>query len=150
MDNLQIRKANKEDINNGLLEVFIEGYRYHQNGRPDIFINLTDEELKNDLLDIIDKEKVLVLLKDNKVVAYLSYIIKEKHTKKLDMDQIVVLEKYRKNGYSKMLIDKVIKIGRELGCDRIEFNCWTFNSNAIEAYDHMGFSHQRIQYEMKL
>ena len=147
---IEIREVNEFDIDNGLLEVFIEGYRYHQNGRPDIFIDLTDEELKNDLLDIIEKEKVLVLVKDSRVVAYLSYIIKEKHTKKLDMDQIVVLEKYRKSGYGKMLIDKALEIGRELGCDRIEFNCWMFNTNAIEAYDHMGFKRQRIQYEMKL
>ena len=147
---IEIRDVEEEDINNGLLEVYIEGYRYHQNGRPDIFIDLTDEELKKDLLEIIEKEKVLVLVKDSRVVAYLSYIIKERHTKKLDMDQIVVLEKYRKNGYGKMLIDKVLEIGRELKCDRIEFNCWTFNSNAIDAYDHMGFIHQRIQYEMKL
>lgn len=147
---IEIREAIEEDINNGLLEVFIEGYRYHQNGRPDIFVNLTDDQLKDDLINNMKNEKILVLLKDNKVVAYLSYVIKERHTKKLDMDQIVVLEKYRKSGYGKMLIDKVLEIGRELDCDRIEFNCWMFNTNAIEAYDHMGFKHQRIQYEMKL
>ena len=45
---------------------------------------------------------------------------------------------------------EISEIGRELGCDRIEFNCWMFNTNALAAYDHMGFKHQRIQYEMKL
>lgn len=42
--NIEIRTASLADINNGLLEVFIEGYRYHQNGRPDVFSSLSDEE----------------------------------------------------------------------------------------------------------
>ena len=145
-----IREANEMDINNGLLEVYIEGYRFHQNGRPNIFIDLSDDELESDLINNMKNQNTLVLLRDDRVVAYLSYVIKKRHTKKLDMDQIVVLEKYRKCGYGKMLIDRVLEIGRELKCDRIEFNCWMFNTNALEAYDHMGFKHQRIQYEMKL
>ena len=44
--NLKIREATLNDFDKGLLKVFIEGYRYHQNGRPDIFANLSDEELK--------------------------------------------------------------------------------------------------------
>ena len=35
--------ATFDDIDNGLLSVFIEGYRYHQKGRPDIFKNLSEE-----------------------------------------------------------------------------------------------------------
>ena len=34
---LKIREATIDDIDKGLLKVFIEGYRYHENGRPDIF-----------------------------------------------------------------------------------------------------------------
>ena len=43
-----IRKAELEDMNKGLLEVFIEGYRDHQNGRPDIFTIQSDEDLEKD------------------------------------------------------------------------------------------------------
>ena len=46
---MEIREATLEDVDNGLLEVFIEGYRYHQNGRPDIFQIQSDEDLKKDL-----------------------------------------------------------------------------------------------------
>lgn len=49
--NIEIRSATLEDINNGLLEVFIEGYRYHQNGRPDVFVDLSLEEFKQDLIN---------------------------------------------------------------------------------------------------
>ena len=35
--NIIIREATIDDLNKGLLKVFIEGYRYHQNGRHDVF-----------------------------------------------------------------------------------------------------------------
>ena len=36
---------------------------------------------------------------------------------------------------------------KENNCKKIEFNCWTFNENALAVYDHMGFKRQRIIYE---
>lgn len=44
--NIHIREATLEDIDKGLLEVFIEEYRYHQKGRPDIFDDISNETLK--------------------------------------------------------------------------------------------------------
>ena len=80
--NLKIREATMDDLNNGLLDVFILGYRYHQNGRPDIFANITDNDLKNDLIENFDRLNTIVILEDESIVGYLSYKIKEKHTKK--------------------------------------------------------------------
>ena len=66
--NIVIKEADKEDINNGLLEVYIEGYRYHQNGRPDIFINLSDDTLKeektNSLIERINNSNIPQGIKD--------------------------------------------------------------------------------------
>lgn len=42
-----VREATLDDVDKGLLEVFIVGYKYHQNGRPDVFLDKSDEELKN-------------------------------------------------------------------------------------------------------
>ena len=42
------------------------------------------------------------------------------------------------------------KIAIDYGCDRIELNCWMFNENALAMYEHIGYSRQRIIYEMKL
>ena len=62
--NFKIKEATLNDIDKGLLKVFIEGYRYHQNGRPDVFANLTDEELKNDLIQNLDYHMPLQLVLD--------------------------------------------------------------------------------------
>ncbi len=148
--NLKIREANINDIDNGLLEVFIEGYRYHQKGRPDIFVNLSDKELKNDLIQNLDRLSTIVILDDEHIVGYLSYIIKKQHTWKLNVDQLVILERYRGKGLGKKLMDEAKKIAQENGCDRIELNCWLFNENALAMYEHIGFNRQRTIYELKI
>lgn len=148
--NLKIKEASLDDINNGLLEVYVEGYRYHQKGRPDIFSNITDEELKNDLIQNFEKLKTIVITDNELVVGYLSYSIKKHHTSKLDVNQLVILEKYRGKGLGKKLMDDAKKIAKENNCDRIELNCWLFNENALAMYEHIGYNRQRIIYEMKL
>lgn len=148
--NYSIREATLNDFDKGLLKVFIEGYRYHQNGRPDIFANISDNDLKNDLIENFDRLNTIVILEDESIVGYLSYKIKEKHTKKLDVDQLVILEQYRGKGLGKKLMDEAKKIAVDNGCDRIELNCWMFNENALAMYEHIGYNRQRIIYEMKL
>jgi hypothetical protein len=48
---MNIRKVNLDDIENNLLNIYIEGFRFHLNGRKDIFSNKTDDELKEDLIN---------------------------------------------------------------------------------------------------
>lgn len=148
--NIKIREATLDDVNNGLLEIFIEGYRYHQNGRPDIFSNVTDEELKNDLIGNFERLSTIVILEDDTIVGYLSYKTKKHHTKKLDVDQLIISENHRNKGYGKMLMNKAKEIAKIENCDRIELNCWMFNENALNMYEHIGYTKQRIMYEMNL
>ena len=147
--NLVIRKSTLNDIDNGLLKVFIEGYRFHQNGRPDIFDNVSDEELKHNLIKVLEELTVLVILDNGTVVGYLAYFIK-KHRKKLEVDQLVILEEYRGKGLGKQLMDEATRIAKENECNRIELNCWLFNENALNMYEHIGYIKQRIIYEKKI
>ena len=148
--NIKIRKANIDDIDKGLLDVFIEGYKFHQKGRPDIFANLNDEILKADLISNFERLETIVILVDETIVGYLSYFIKNGHAKKLDVDQLVILEKYRNQGLGKKLMEEVKNIALKNNCVRLELNCWLFNDNAINMYEHIGFKKQRIIYEMEL
>ena len=150
MNLFEVRKVKDGDIENGLLDVFIQGYRYHQHGRPDVFLNLSDNELSKDLDRTLENMQVIVILDDNMVVGYLAYKIKKGHTKKLDVDQLVIKDAYRSMGLGKQLMDEANDIGLKNGCDRIELNCWMFNENAINMYEHIGFKRQRIMYEKKL
>ena len=150
MENSEIRKAELSDIDKGLLEVFIEGYRFHQKGRPDVFMDLSDEELKNDLINSFERLETIVILAENKVLGYVSYTIKTRHVSKLVVDQLVIKEELRGLGLGRILMDEVKKIALENNCERIELNCWMFNTNAQAMYEHIGFDKQRIMYELKL
>lgn len=147
---MKIREATINDLNNGLLKVFIEGYRYHQNGRPDVFADLSDKDLKKDLIKQFENLSILVITDNDIIIGYLAYKIKEKHVKKLDVDQLIITEKYRRKGLGKALMNEVKDIALKNNCDRIELNCWIFNEEAITMYEHIGFGRQRIVYEMPL
>ncbi len=148
--NFIVREATLDDLNRGLLKVFIEGYRYHQNGRPDVFADISDEILKEDLIKNFETLSTLVILDKNVIVGYLSYRMKGKHSKKLDVDQLIIDENYRHQGLGKKMMEEVKRISIENKCDRIELNCWLFNENALAMYEHIGFKRQRIIYEMPL
>lgn len=45
---------------------------------------------------------------------------------------------------------EVEKIAHEQNCDRIELNCWMFNTDVLNMHGHIGFDRQRIIYEKKL
>lgn len=145
-----IRQAVFEDIDKGLLDVFIEGYRYHQKGRPDIFTNLSDEILRENLIKNFEKLETILILDNDNIVGYLSYRFKESNAKKLDIDQLIITEEYRGKGLGKALINEAKKIATNNNCDRIELNCWLFNENALAMYEHIGVDRQRIIYEMPL
>ena len=146
---MTIRKGTIEDLNNNLLNVYIEGFRYHYNGRSDIFTNKTDEELKEDLINDINNKNLLVI-EDQLIIGYIIYKINDKHAKILWIDQLVIDERYRKKGYGKELYNKVKEIAKNECCKRIELSCWSFNENAIDMYKHIGFTNQREILEINI
>ena len=151
MDDFEVREATIDDVDKGLLDVFIEGYRYHQNGRPDVFINLTDDQLKQVLLkNNFDRLKTIVISNNDGIKGYLSYRISDSNSRKLDVDQLVIKENYRRKGLGKKLMEVSKDIAIQNECHRIELNCWLFNQNALDMYEHIGFEKQRIMYEFKL
>ncbi|MBQ3297770.1 MAG: GNAT family N-acetyltransferase [Bacilli bacterium] len=145
-----IREVKDTDISKGLLNVFIEGFRYHYNGRPDIFSNKSDEELKEDLINSIMNDNIMVLEDEDRIVGYIQYEIREKHAKTMWVDQLVIDKQCQKKGYGKLLLDKVIELAKQENCERIELECWAFNDNAVGMYNHIGFSEQRVKLEKKL
>ena len=88
--NTKIREATIKDVDKGLLSVFIEGYRYHQNGRPDVFTNISDDVLKEDLINNLNRLSTIVIFDGDTIVGYLSYLIKGNHSKKLHVDQLII------------------------------------------------------------
>ena len=64
---MDIRKAKLEDIDLNLLDLYIDGFKYHYNGRPDVFGNKDEQVLKNDLIETINNSNILVLEDNEKL-----------------------------------------------------------------------------------
>ena len=145
---MNVRKAKLEDIETNLFDLYIDGFKYHYNGRPDVFKNKDEEELKNNLVETINNSNILILENDKKILAYVAYQIKEKHNKIMWIDELVVDKDNRNSGNGKKLMDKIKEIAKAEECKRVEFCCWSFNQNAMNMYKHIGYKEQRVILEM--
>lgn len=147
---MDIRKAKLEDIDLNLLDLYIDGFKYHYNGRPDVFGNKDEQVLKNDLIETINNSNILVLEDNGKILGYVAYQIKDKHKHNITLwvDELVIDKDNRNSGLGKKLMDKIKEIAKENDCKRIEFCCWSFNENAMNMYKHIGYKEQRVILEM--
>ncbi|MBR3117144.1 MAG: GNAT family N-acetyltransferase [Bacilli bacterium] len=146
-----IRELTKEDLNDLFFAIYYEGFLYHYNHRKDIFKKRTIDELKEYVFEQIENGiKIIGYYKDNVLVGFLSYEIREKMNKVLWIDELVVTEKERGNGYSSLLMEKIKKISKKEEVKRIELNVYTFNDIAIKLYNKLGYKEQRIIFEKEV
>lgn len=147
---MYVRETKIDDINNNLLDLYIDGYNIHYEGRKDIFSNKNKEELENDLYELLNSndEKVYVLVDNNTIVGYLAFKIKHNNT--IWIDQFIIDKKYRNKGYGKFFIDEIFKYAKDNKYKRVELNCWIFNKEALNFYEELGFEQQRIILEKNL
>ena len=66
------------------------------------------------------------------------------------VDELVVDERCRRRGIGKALFQEAERRARKLGAQRIDLMVWSFNENAIKAYDTYGMTPQRHIYEKHL
>ena len=67
---MEFRRANKSDVNNNLLNLYIEGYNLHYNNRKDIFVLKDEKDLKDYLLKEIETSTIYVLIEKKVVIGY--------------------------------------------------------------------------------
>ncbi len=147
-----IRQANKNDIEKNLLKLYIDVFYIHYNQRKDIFSNKDTEDLKNNLIDMLENpnEVLFVIDKNENIIGYAALQIQEKTTKSIWIEEIIIDKNYRNNGYGKRLIEEILKFAKENKCQRIELNCWSFNDVALKFYNKLEFNQQRVIFEKEV
>lgn len=146
-----IKELTKEDLNDLFFDIYYEGFLYHYNQRKDIFKKRTIDELKEYVFEQVEKGiKFIGYYKDNVLVGYTSYEIQQKLKKVLWIDELVVTEKERGNGYGSLLMEEIKKISKKEKVKRIELNVFTFNGIAIKLYEKLGYKKQRIIFEKEV
>ncbi len=145
-----IKELLKEDLNDEFFKVYYEGFLYHYKHRKDIFKYRTIDELKEYVFKQLEQGiKFIGYYKEDELLGYYSYEIKEKLTRYIWIDELVVKEEYRGQGYGTILMNNVKEIRDKENASRIELNCWSFNEKAINLYKKIGYTEQRVILELK-
>lgn len=144
-----IRELIKEDLNDTFFDIYYEGFLYHYNHRKDLFKKKTKEELKEYVFEQIKNGlKIIGYFNDNELVGYLGYEIKEKATKFIWIDELVITEKERGKGYGTLLMNEIKNIQEKENIQRIELNVFAFNESAVKLYKKLGYVEQRYIFEL--
>ena len=153
-----VRKAVLEDCHR-ILPLQEQIAKLHILGRPDLFKNEArtyTEELFETWLD--SPTHVLVIAEvDEEIAGYsISWVIQYRdHPTYKDfdsfyIDDICVLEKYRRCGIGKALMARCVEEARKRKCKNIDLNVWSFNIDAIAFYESCGLKERTKRMELRL
>lgn len=148
-----VRKMQGKDFEQ-VNKIFKEVHQFHCKNTP--FFKNIDPCEKEFFIEMLKEKNIvkLVEVKNDIVRGFLigQLLQKEgrlsKSRKILFIDNLGVETRFQKKGVGECLIGFAKSIAKENDCTEIELNVWTFNSNAIKFYNHIGF--QEIRKTMQL
>lgn len=122
-----------------LLTLLIRDEKQYDNNIDDNY------EVKDYFKNVIkDKENILLCYKDNDVIKGYIYLkrVVDNDKKGYLIDGLYVIEKYRRQGIAKKLVDYALKLIKD--SEFININVMADNKNAINLYKSFGFKEFRI------
>lgn len=153
-----IRKAVLEDCHR-ILPLQEQISKLHFVGRPDLFkdeVRTYTEEMFQKWLD--SPTHVLLIAEVNGEIAgyAFSWVIQyREHPTYKDfdsfyIDDICVLEKFRRNGIGRALIGQCAEEAKKLRCKNVDLGVWSFNKDAIAFYESCGMRERTKRMELNL
>jgi glucosamine-phosphate N-acetyltransferase len=138
--NLLFRNIIKDDYNQ-YIDLMYQFTNYKYNLSKDDFDKYIDDINNN------NKQTIIVIIYQNELIGAgtLFKLIKLHNNPVGQIEDVIIKDKYRKNGYGKLIINKLTEIGiNNYGCYKIILNC--INKN-INFYKKCGF--EEVGVEMK-
>ena len=141
INNFIFRNIEYDDFDKGYMDLMYEFTNYNY--------PITKEEFVN-FIDTRDYYRIVVIYSEieKRIIGAGTIIIVRKiHNNPIgQIEDVIISEKYRKNGLGKQIIEKLIDIGKnEFKCYKIILNCLEKN---IKFYENCGFI--EVGVEMKL
>ena len=145
---LIIRKANIEDYDK-INKLYWQSDCFHYNNEPYIYEKTNEGCRTKEYIESLLNEKInifVVLEKEKEIIGFL-YAYEEtkghlpfhKKRKYIVIDNIVIDENYRNNGYGEKLLAYIIEYAKTGKYNDIVLNVYGFNEYAIKLYDKKGF-----------
>ena len=132
INNFTLRNIEYDDFDKGYMDLMFEFTNYQYPMTKENFINFIDTQ-KNYKIIVIYSEI------EKRIIGAGTIIIVHKiHNNPIgQIEDVIISEKYRKNGFGKQIIEKLIDIGKnECKCYKIILNCLEKN---IKFYENCGF-----------
>lgn len=129
---MKIRKASPKDFNT--IATFIKLIADYEKLLDQI--KWTDESLYHQLF-VENNAEVILGEKDGKVIGFALYFYNFstfEGKKGLYLEDLYILEAYRKFGYGKQFFKALLKIAKENNCGRMEWVCLNWNEPSIGFY----------------
>jgi GNAT superfamily N-acetyltransferase len=129
---LNIRKAVKEDVP-ALLRLVFELAEFEK--APDS-VEVTVSEMERDGFGPDAIFSAFVAEMDNKIVGMAHYYVKYSTWKgrAIYLDDIIVSERYRRQGIGGKLFEEVVKVCKKTGVRKMDWQVLTWNETAINFY----------------
>jgi len=145
---LIIRKADIKDYDK-INELYWQSDNFHYNNEPYIYEKTNEGCRTIEYIETLinDKKSIFVVLEKEKEVIGFLYAYEEtkghlpfhKKRKYIVLDNIIINENHRKNGYGEKLLNYIIKYVKNENYNDIVLYVYKFNENAIKLYEKKGF-----------
>lgn len=158
LKNIQIRNMILQDYEK-ILEMLNDLHVEHVSHRPDIYLPSQEAISHKEFSEIVCSSEYIarVAVSEQEIVGFAVGKVKMtpedpliKSHKTVYIDEIYVLPAFRKNKVGKELLSCLEAVADEINADRIDLNVWSFNKDAINFYEKVGMSIQRVVFEKKL
>ncbi len=155
---IMVRFAADADIDR-VNELRRQVFEIHANGRPDMFKNDFDAQLQQYAYTLLHSENHAIVVSERAGeicgMACVDYVDKRETAynrprRLLHVQEIAVDAAHRRQGVAREIVDFLRSDARARGCTSIELDVWSFNTQAIEFYEAMGFSPYRQLMEINV
>ncbi len=155
----RIKRATTQDID-GILDLLLQVDLVHHKGRPDLFKGSVTKYGEEDLQKIIGQEETPVFVcvdEKDRVLGHAFCIWKQVKSDRvltdvrtLYIDDICVDERARNEGIGAQLYNAVHAYAKEKGFYNLTLNVWCCNPGAMQFYEKMGLTPQKVTMECLL
>ena len=147
--NIVIRTASSKDIPIILKLLYHLGRpKPQQDSNVDTFRTLVKKYITD-----FDKKILLAEINDIEIIGMVSMVFLPRLNRinfEMYVPELVVLEKYQKQGIGKKLIDSCIVIAKEKKCHRIRLESGNQRKESHQFYEHLGFDQSAISFTKNL